>query len=148
MRNGDFDSAALDALTRTGFNRGGRLSDHDLVLGLASPAPDSKRLQLLAEVSRLLRLMDGLVTGKETGEGFVSKFSDGFLATTTWEVEPSLDIAFERLNEFYGAIQRFSASAKAVADEPLLFGLAELKDRTQIAYAELKSAFLQALKQG
>jgi hypothetical protein len=111
------------------------------------PRPSSEKLRFLADVSRLLRLMDGLIVGNETAEGFVSKFSAAFLQVTAWDLDAALDRSFDRLNDFYTKIQRFSNSSQARAEEPLLFGPDELRDRTQIAYAELKSAFAGALMQ-
>ncbi|HZI65033.1 MAG TPA: hypothetical protein VFF17_00575 [Thermoanaerobaculia bacterium] len=97
-------------------------------------------------MGQLLRLMDGLVAGKETGEGFVGKFSDRFLALTDWEIDPVLETAFEELNDFYSQIQMFSASPVEIEEEPSLFGLSDLKDRTQLAYVSLKEKWSRSLE--
>jgi hypothetical protein len=89
--------------------------------------------------------MDGLLKGKETGEGFVGKFSEGFLRLVDWDSDTLLEHEFEWVNDYYGAIQRFSASRSSLEDEPLLFGLHELRERTSVAYARLRHAWCSAI---
>lgn len=140
------DTAAVEALTRSRFERGGPLSDEELIQGLVAEKPEPLRLSLLGDVSKLLRLMDALVVGNETGEGFVTKFSDRFLATTSWEADPRLDAGFDDLNSFYENIQMFSARTSATSPEPFFFGIERLRDLTQSAYVDLKARWVEALE--
>jgi hypothetical protein len=146
VTSGYLDTAAVEALTRSGLGRGGPLSDEDLIRKLARTSPDLRRLSLLSGTSQLLRLMDGLLAGKETGEGFVGKFSELFLSLTDWEADPVLKTAFEELNDFYSRIQLFSALPHEIEEEPSLFGLTDLKDRTQLAYVSLKEKWSRSLE--
>lgn len=115
----------------------GSLSDEDLILQVAEGAIETDRLRLLASLSRLLRLMDGLLSGKETGESFVAKFSEQWLLLQNWEADPSLESEFDELNNYYSEIQLFSSLSDARYEEPLLFGLDRLKELTQTAYERL-----------
>jgi hypothetical protein len=136
----------VEALTRSDVQRGVALTDDELIRGLLGPqSAEPDRIGLLVAVARLLRAMDGLIRGAETGEGFVAKFSDRFLAVTEWDSDPNLSAVFERVNEFYSEIQTFSQSASERAREPLLMNCDELKDRTQIAYGILKDSWRRAI---
>ena len=92
--------------------------------------------------------MDALVVGRETGEGFASKFSDRFLAILDWEADPILDSGFDDINTFYENIQMFSARASGGDSEPFFFGINRLRDLTQSAYVDLKARWVEALKGG
>jgi len=141
--------ALLEALTRSAprdilLGRGS-LSDEELIVQLSRRDIPPTRLQLLSSLSRLLRLMDSLLAGKETGEGFVAKFSDQWLAIRGWEADPLLESEFEDLNSFYSEVQRFCVSPRHREEEPLLFGVDRLKELTQLAYKHLKQTWQQSL---
>jgi hypothetical protein len=134
---------AVEALTRADFQRDqffqtGSCSDEDLLRQLAGGDVDSMRIQLWAAISRLLRLMHGLLIGKETAEAFVSKFSEQFLSLELWEADQILDAEFETMNNFYSAIQMFAQSKKSREEQPLLFGLDRLQELTRLAYDRLR----------
>jgi hypothetical protein len=146
MKREVLDVAAVEALTRSRLERGGPLSDEELLQSLVHGNLGQLRLALLVEVSRLLRLMDSFVVGTDTGEGFVSKFSDRFLSIVDWEADPILDTAFDDLNSFYENIQMFSARTSADNPEPFFFGVERLRDLTQSAYVDLKARWARALE--
>ncbi len=142
--------SVIEVLTRSVSRRdvpheGGGLSDEDLILRATGGAISAPRLRLLTSLSRLLRLMDGLLAGQETGEGFVAKFSDQWLALKDWESDPVLEAKFEQLNRFYSEIQLFCGSAVHRQEEPLLFDPDRLKALTQAAYDRLMEAWRHSL---
>ncbi|HEV7214108.1 MAG TPA: hypothetical protein VGP33_03205 [Chloroflexota bacterium] len=89
--------------------------------------------------------MDGLVTSKETGEGFVDKFSREWLALNDWDADQQLAGEFDWLNDFYSELQLYSASPAARQESSLLFELEHLLDLTSHAYARLKDRWCDAL---
>lgn len=117
------------------------LSDEELIKQITGSELRAKRLQLLVSVSRLLRLMDSLISGTETGEGFVAKFSEQWLFIKYWEEDPILKEEFDSLNGFYSDIQLFCAIPDHKKEEPLLFGLEQLRELTEKAYENLKKKF-------
>jgi hypothetical protein len=129
----------IDALTRATVRRdklGVIGSDEDLIRR-ANADLDSTRVRLLVATGRLLRLMDGLLVGSESGEGFVEKFS---VLWPSVKATHALDLAEEAdaLDEFYSSIHLFSASARDRREEPLLFGVDRLKELAEPIYSSLK----------
>ena len=128
-----------DALTRSNARRdklGVSGSDEELLRRLG-PQLDARQLSVLAATSRLLRLMDALLAGSETGEGFVEKFS------RLWgSMKPvhgrDLGPLTAQLDEFYGDIQLFCAAERDRREVPSLFGLDRLKALTEVVYAQLR----------
>jgi hypothetical protein len=145
LNNPDAELIA-DALTRSTVRRdkaGVVGTDEELLSRLVAPL-DANEIYLLAATSRVLRLMDALLTGSETGEGFVEKFS------SLWtSLKPAHEQEFaqqaQRLDEFYGNIQLFCASAQDRREEPLLFGIDRLKALTEPIYADLKEWWCKRL---
>jgi hypothetical protein len=138
--------AALEALTRSDLRRDtffpkGSYTDEDLISHIAGHEIDSQRMALLVAASRLLRLMHGLLVGSETGEGFVQKFSNQWLSTRSWDSDPVLAEEFDELNSFYSEISFFCTKDEHRKEEPLLFGLNKLKERTEKVYERLKKKF-------
>lgn len=129
----------VEVLTRSGPRRDvllgqGNLSDEYLIREIAGEIVDTRRLKLLAGVSQLLRLMDSLITSKETGASFAAKFSYQWLLLREWNADPILDSVFEEMNEYYSAIQLFNTSEECLREEPSLFGLQKLNELTIVAY--------------
>lgn len=141
---------AAIALSHVGFPREQLAHLHDrsdegLIRTLVGPDVDVHRLHLLCGVSRLLRLMDGLLTRRETGEGFVDKFSSEWLALDEWNADRLLSLEFKWLNDYYSDIQLYTASRVARLESPFLFGLDHLLDLTSLAYTRLKARWCDAL---
>ncbi len=140
-------SAIVDVLTRSIFRRdklGLAGSDEELMRRLVQGPIESQEAHFLVTVSRLLRLMDGLISGRETGEGFVEKFE------TTWHVlkvshASGLEVQLNKLREFYEDIQLFCVSVRDREEEPSLFGPEKLKVRTIQMYIDLKQWWLNRL---
>lgn len=142
----DAPAPIIDALTRSTVRRdeAGLIgSDEDLLHRLDAHL-DPRQIELLAATSRVLRLMDGLLSGAETGEGFVEKFSSlwaGLKRAYTHDLEDRA----QQLDQFYGDIQLFCASDRDRREEALLFGIDRLKALTQPVYADLKQWWCEHL---
>jgi hypothetical protein len=89
--------------------------------------------------------MDGLLKDHETGGGFVDKFSRRFSKVSEWDADPRLAAAFDRVHDFYAAVQMFEASAASRIEEPLLIGPEQLESSTRLACTELKEVWRRAL---
>lgn len=133
----------IEALTRSSFRRGDLTflhgySDEDLVRHVTHSKTDPDTTRTLAAVSHLLRLMDGLLAGKETGEGFVYKFSERWLLLAGGGAPPLLDEILDELEEFYSEIQMFCALPRHHEEEPGLSDLESLKQLTANTYNRVK----------
>lgn len=143
-------ASALEALTRSDVCRRdlfpkGFSTDDALIDTVAGRKIGASRKALLSAISRLLRLMHGLLVGTETGEGFVSKFSDQWLLITDWDSDGELANEFDSLNQFYSEISFFCANSEERGAEPLLFGLEQLRERTGKVYEKLRKKFAMTL---
>jgi len=131
----------IRALTRSGMRRdklGIRGSDEQLLRRLEGSDSNPERRRCLALVSKLLRLMDALIRGVETGEGFLEKFSNLWQSLRAAH-ERDLGPQAEKLQQFYYDIQFFCASRSHQLEEPSLFGPERLRALTEIFYVEMET---------
>ncbi len=131
----------IRALTRSGMRRdklGIRGSDELLLRRLEGSDGNPEKRRCLAFVSKMLRLMDALIRGVETGEGFLEKFS-GLWQLLRAAHEKDLGTQAEKLQQFYYDIQFFCASQSHQLEEPSLFGSERLKALTEVFYIELEN---------
>jgi hypothetical protein len=129
----------IAALTRSGMRRdqlGVTGTDEELLLRLNARL-DSHRIGLLATTSKLLRLMHALLSGAETGEGFMEKFP-ALWGPLKVKYSRDLQAKLDKVDQFYSDIQLFCASANDRREEPLLFGIDRLKGLAEPVYAELE----------
>lgn len=137
----------IKALSRSAIRRdllGCPGSDADLLQLIVGADADKKNVECLASFSRMLRLMDALVNGIESGEGFVDKFSALWLSLRAVYAD-DLGLQLQRLAHFYGDIQLFCASEQECLKEPLLFGRERLHSLTETAYHDLLQWWLDRL---
>ena len=125
----------VEVLTRSDIARdrvGLPHGDEDLLMTMA-PDLEGATVTHLATVSRLLRLMDALLRGRETGEGFAEKFSEQWLRIREDLENSELADVVEALDELYEEIQMFCA-ADHREEESALFGSSRLQELTIAAY--------------
>ncbi len=137
---------AIEALSRIGVSRDGlgETKDDAGLIRFVAPGVESSELRAFVGVSRLLRLMDGVLTGTQTGEGFVEKFSESWLSLAGESVDV-LQTVFGELEEFYEEIQLFCASGRHLQEEGALFGLPRLQEITIAAYDSIRRQWIQSL---
>lgn len=125
----------IDVLTRSDLarDRVGLPQDDEELLTAVAPQLRGATVTHLAAVSGLLRLMDALLRGRETGEGFVEKFSEQWLRIREELEDSELADVVEALDAFYEEIQLFCAAGHA-EEEAALFGVSRLQELTIAAY--------------
>lgn len=141
----------IDALTKTSIERSVAfntkyVSDIDLIRKITDPKIDKQRLEALIRISGLLRLMHSYLIGRETGEGFVYKFTRQWSSLAIMRIDVELDTKLDNLDYFYSKIQHFSPAQQTFSSVEGLIGLESLTELTKRAYNQLKDVFLEAAK--
>lgn len=128
----------IDALTRSTIQRdqvGLAATDEELLRMLcAECAP--RRIDYMAAISRLLRLLDGLLSGRQTGEGLTEKYFVQLRELRNRFVDEMGNEA-QILDAFDEVAQLFSPDVKG-GEVAALIGLEELKRRAGDTYRSLK----------
>lgn len=128
----------IEALTRSTVRRDhvGLAATDEELLRILSGEGDRRRIEYMAAISRLLRLLDGLLSGRQTGEGLAEKYfvqlrdlRDRFGDVMGNEVQI--------LDAFDEAAQLFSPDVKG-GEIAALIGLKELESRARDTYRLLK----------
>jgi hypothetical protein len=139
----------IDALTRSTVQRdrvGLAATDAQLLRKLCGER-DPRRLEYLAAISRLLRLLDGLLSGRETGEGLVEKYFVQ-LRDLRKRFADIMGREAQVLDAFDEAAQLFSPDARSQVHVAALIGLDELRGRARDTYQLLKRWWESALERG
>jgi len=136
------------------------LSEEELLRQLVGAHAPPSRLRLLASISRVLKLMDALLTGSDESllnahaeTGFVWQLEREWIIRLGSDEEalasdPDLDTDLEWFEEYHDAIQLYCHDAKHREEEGLLFGPEELRRMTRQAYARLREAWLRSIRRG
>jgi hypothetical protein len=130
--------AIIEVLTSATIRRDqvGLIGSDEELLRRLNDGLDEEDIVLLAEIAKLLRLLDGILCGREGGEGFVDKFDERWRRLRNQL--PQIDEAKECLDRFYERIQLYCASAAHREEEPLLFDTETLRTLAGPVYRDVK----------
>ena len=99
----------------------------------------------LLYTSKLLRLMDRLLSRRDFGEAFVEKFSEHWLSWNEHLRSPACAGMFESLDGLYQDIQMFCESTDHRAEERLLDDVPQLEKLVISAYNSVLEQWLELL---